>query len=76
MPDKAETVVEFHRGDIVVVRLHPHMRAKVIELRGPLGPNGEQVYRIQLGKDSGRRQLEVLPQQLRLVRRSTPPTPG
>ena len=72
MAKKIEPAEEFQRGDIVVVKLHSHMRGKVIELRGPLGPNGEQVYRIRLGKDSGRRQLEVLPQQLRLLRRAEP----
>ncbi len=75
MAKKIEPVEEFQRGDIVVVKLHPHMRGKVIELRGLLGPNGEQVYRIRLGKDSGRRQLEVLPQQLRLLRRAEPAVP-
>ena len=65
----------FQLGDIVVVKLHPEIRAKVIELRGPLGPNGEQVYRIRFSKRFMRRQAEVLPEQLRLLRRAEPAAP-
>ena len=85
MPKKKAADEDFQLGDIVVVKLHPKIRAKVIELRGPLGPNGEQVYRIRFSKRFMRRQAEVLPEQLRLLRREetaaplsppAPPTPG
>ena len=75
MPKKKAADEDFQLGDIVVVKLHPKIRAKVIELRGPLGPNGEQVYRIRFGKSLGRGQAEVLPHELRLLRREEPAAP-
>ena len=75
MPKKIEPPELFQRGDIVLVRLHPHMKAKVIELRGQLGPNGEEVYRIRFGKSLGGGQAEVLPHELRLLRRAALPAP-
>ena len=75
MPKKIKPPDVFQRGDIVLVRLHPHMRAKVIERRGPLGPNGEEVYRIRFGKSLGGGQAEVLPHELRLLRRAEPAAP-
>jgi hypothetical protein len=38
----------FKLGDRVTVRNFPHWRGRIVELRGPLGPGGMQVYGVRL----------------------------
>jgi hypothetical protein len=35
-------------GDYVKIKYHPDLRARIVELRGPLGPGGAQVYRVRI----------------------------
>lgn len=37
-------------GTIVRVRDSRYGRARIVEFRGPLGPNGARVYRLQFGR--------------------------
>lgn len=37
----------FGLGDRVKIRNGYGMRGQIVELRGPLGPNGEQIYRVR-----------------------------
>ena len=51
-------------GTIVRVRNSGYRRARVVEFRGPLGPKGARVYRIQVSKKPRPAYLEVLEDQL------------
>jgi hypothetical protein len=44
--DRKTTVPQFKAGEIVRIRYSGVKRAKIVELRGPLGPGGTQVYRV------------------------------
>jgi hypothetical protein len=35
-------------GDYVKIKYYPDLRARIVELRGPLGPGGAQVYRVRI----------------------------
>jgi hypothetical protein len=45
----------FNVGDRVMIRLFGGLRGRVVELRGPLGPGGVQMYRVMV-----RRMLEPM----------------
>ena len=45
---EADKGTQFVLGDRVRVILSPGVKGKVVALRGPLGPNSEQVYRIRV----------------------------
>jgi hypothetical protein len=53
----------FKLGDVVRIRNSGHSRARIVELRGPLGPKGAYVYRLQVGKKPYA-YIEVLEDQL------------
>jgi hypothetical protein len=38
----------FKLGDRVKIRLSGGLRGRVVELRGPLGPGGAQIYRVRV----------------------------
>ncbi len=38
-------------GDKVRIRYHEHHLGKIVELRGPLGPDGIQIYRVRYRKN-------------------------
>lgn len=56
-------------GDRVRIRHGLGMRGRIVELRGPLGPNGEQIYRVRIRRqfppakfiEFREDQLEVIP---------------
>jgi hypothetical protein len=53
-----------------------HFRGRIIELRGPLGPGGAQVYRIRIGRKPGKPlYVEVLGDQLKLLAPATDRAP-
>jgi hypothetical protein len=60
---KAKLDLEFSLGDRVEI-LH-FGQGKVIELRGPLGPDGAQVYRVLYRRKPTPAYIEVLGSQLR-----------
>ncbi len=62
----------FNLGDRVKVRHTRGTRARVVELRGPLGPGGVQVYGIRVvrkvpGTRPIRTYIEVMEDQLELI---------
>ncbi len=60
-----ETPTLFALGDWVKFKLPPLMIAKVVELRGILGPNASQVYRLQIHPFRGKpRFIEVWEDQI------------
>lgn len=63
-------------GDLVRIRLHPDIRARVVELRGPLGPGGAQVYRLLLRRKPSRAYVEVREDQLEVIRRAGDESPA
>ena len=54
-------------GDRVQMRYHPDMRGRIVELRGPLGPKGAQVYRIRIPLKPKAMFVELLADQLILI---------
>jgi hypothetical protein len=51
-------------GTIVRIRNSGYGRARIVEFRGPLGPNGARVYRIRVRKKPRPAYIEVLEGQL------------
>ncbi len=51
-------------GTIVRIRNSGYGRAQIIEFRGPLGPNGARVYRLQVRKKPHAAYIEVVEDQL------------
>lgn len=49
---KPVTKPQLNLGDEVRVRNGYGMRGQIVELRGPLGANGEQVYRVRIRRTS------------------------
>ena len=43
-----KTGVTLKLGDRVKIRHYPDVRGRIVELRGPLGPGGAQVYRVRI----------------------------
>ncbi len=54
----------FKRGDRVKIRHTTGIYGRVVELRGPLGPKGVQVYRVLLRKKPKPSYVEVREDQL------------
>ncbi len=57
----------FKVGDMVKILRSNYKRAKIVELRGPLGPGGKQVYRVIVRRKPSRAYIEVLEEQLVLL---------
>jgi hypothetical protein len=71
---KAKLDLEFSVGDRVEI-LH-FGQGKVIELRGPLGPDGAQVYRVLYSRNTTPAYIEVLASQLRPAKPGKRPKPA
>ena len=54
-------------GTIVRIRDSGFGRAKIVEFRGPLGPNGARVYRVQVRGKPRPAYTEVLEDQLEVL---------
>ena len=54
-------------GDYVKIRHSGYDRAKIVELRGPLGPGGAEVYRVLVRRKPRPVTIEVLGAQLILL---------
>lgn len=61
----------FKLGDMVKIHYSGYKRAKIIELRGPLGPGGKQVYRVIVRRKPSPVYIEVLEEQLELLGEKT-----
>jgi hypothetical protein len=53
-------------GDRVKI-LHTNIIGRVVELRGPLGPNGAQIYRVRWGRKRPFSYVEVREDQLEVI---------
>jgi hypothetical protein len=61
----AKKVTEaFKLGEWVKIRYSGFPRARIVELRGPLGPGGAQVYRVRVRGKPRPMDIEVLEDQL------------
>ena len=54
----------FKLGEYVRIRHSSWPRARIVELRGPLGPGGAEIYRVRVGSKGHRRYVEVREDQL------------
>jgi hypothetical protein len=54
----------FKVGDLVEIRNSGYPRARIVELRGPLGPGGAEVYRVRVRRKPKPMYVEVLGEQL------------
>ena len=54
-------------GDLVKIRHSDYRRARIVELRGPLGPGGAEVYRVRVRRKPTPAYVEVLADQLEPV---------
>jgi hypothetical protein len=73
----------FNLGDRVKIRHSGGTRARIVELRGPLGPGGVQVYRVVVrrevpGTKTLRTYIDLMEDQLVLIpaKSSKPPADG
>jgi hypothetical protein len=57
----------FRVGDMVEIRHTDGVRAQIIELRGPLGPNGANIYRVRYRRKPRWVEVEVREDQLKLI---------
>jgi hypothetical protein len=56
----------FKYGDRVRIR-HSEMRGRIVELRGPLGPGGAQIYRVRVRRKPTPAYIEVREDQLEVI---------
>ena len=61
------TVPLFKHGDRVRIRNSDFQRARIVELRGPLGPGGVQIYRVRVRRKPSPTYVEVREDQLELA---------
>lgn len=54
-------------GQFVQFVALPERRGQIVELRGPLGPGGAQIYRVRYGTKRNHRFVEVREDQLELI---------
>jgi hypothetical protein len=57
----------FGVGDRVKIHLSGGMRGRIVELRGPLGPGGVQIYRVLVRRKPEPKYIELREDQLQLV---------
>jgi len=65
--EQEKPAVLFNLGDRVKIRLSGGMRGRIVELRGPLGPGGVQIYRVLVRRKPDPVYIELREDQLRLV---------
>ncbi len=54
-------------GDRVTIRNSAGMKGRIVELRGPLGPGGVHIYRVQVRRKPTPAYIEVREDQLEAV---------
>jgi len=57
----------FKLGDRVTVRHFPNWRGRIVELRGPLGPGGMQIYGIRIREKPKSAYIELREDELILI---------
>ncbi len=66
-PGRVVTLPTFKLGDKVAIKLSGGLGGRVIELRGPLGPGGVQIYRVRTRRKPTPSFIEVREDQLDLA---------
>lgn len=66
-PIRPAPVRAFNLGDRVRIKHYARGPAKVVELRGALGPGGEEVYRVRVGRKPYTSYIELMESQLEMV---------
>ena len=66
MPTQNEGRPNLTLGDRVKIRKSAGLKGRIVELRGPLGPGGAQIYRVQLRRKP-RAYIEVREDQLEII---------
>jgi len=61
---KKKPVPTFKLGDYVRIRHSSWPRSRIVELRGPLGPGGCEIYRVRIGPKRDRHYIELRGDQL------------
>lgn len=64
---KAESEPMLKIGDRVTIRHASGLSGRIVELRGPLGPGGAYVYRVQVRRKPTPSYVEVRADQLELI---------
>jgi len=54
-------------GDYVKIKYYPKLRARIVELRGPLGPGGAQIYRVRIRHKPKPTYVELPDDQLKVI---------
>jgi hypothetical protein len=62
-----ETAEPLKVGDRVNIRHYPDLRGRIVELRGPLGPGGMQIYRVRVRRKPKPVYIELREDQLALI---------
>ena len=66
-PEQEEPAAHLKLGDRVKIRLSGGLRGRIVELRGPLGPGGVQIYRVRVRRKPEPKYIELREDQLELV---------
>jgi hypothetical protein len=64
---KKKAVPEFKLGDYVRILHSGYLRAQIVELRGPLGPGGVEIYRVRVSGTQKPTYIELRGDQLELI---------
>lgn len=67
MARKKRPSASFKLGDLVKLRLSGDAQGRVVELRGPLGPGGAEIYRVRIRRWPKATYIEVRADQLVLI---------
>jgi hypothetical protein len=62
-----KTTVPLKLGDLVRIRHSGYRPGRIVELRGPLGPGGVQIYRVRIRGKPNPAYIEVREDQLELI---------
>jgi len=67
MATKEKSSQPLKLGDYVKIKYYPDLRARIVELRGPLGPGGAQVYRVRIRRKPRSTYVELPEDQLEVI---------
>lgn len=65
--EQEKPTILLNLGDRVRIRQSGGLRGRIVELRGPLGPGGVQVYRVRVRRKPEPQYIELMEDQLELV---------
>lgn len=67
MATKKKSLEPLKLGDRVKIRYYPELRARIVEMCGPLGPGGMQVYRVRIQRKPKPSFIELPADQLEII---------